>query len=226
MKDAEYFAERIVSLATKNIATGEDIVRENSGKELNMDNVLHAVKMKINSHKINPNVYLIMLGEGDSRYIEKTKLFLEMLCQRMGDPPQKVWTYFAIYMMLADSEHVLLKNLGLSATLMRFIAHKVGAVRKVHIVGMDYIFAFMYTISAFVYEISRKYKQANPEQAEKIKKLYTRKDRMKMLLSAAFNTATSKLQNHSFEAKDISSVMKKFLMTNIDLINPSDMFKA
>lgn len=224
MDSQSQYASRIVSLVDKNIVRLSDMARLNAGKMVSPDHLSYIVEAKIKKRILNPKIYSLLLGDSTEKYLLKMKDFLRIVSLRIDTPIDEMYSYFGFILLLNQTNSQLLRKMGLSASLARTIEQKIGGLKKTNFLAMDFIVSFLYTIATFAYEIGIKYDNADVSQKPKILKLYNSKERLRMLLNAAYSNAAKTLTGNQFETKEVVSCAKIFLSRNPDLITTSDMF--
>lgn len=204
----------------------EALAKMNSGRVIDPELLLQAVKSGVDSQRYNPKILQHFLGLQTTKYVDKFKEFLRLVVDQRDGNLNEVLQNFGIYLLLNGTSADLIAKLQLSSPLEAFVTDKIGRVRQIYYVAILFAYSLMYVLFAQVYEIAAKYQQMPEDQKGKLRKLYEADDRLGMLVTNATNVATRRVANYGVEVREIQLVLKKFLAANKRLVVAGDLFST
>lgn len=219
------YAKTIVSLVDRNLISLSGLRRINDGHEIDRDDIEGVVFDTITKKKIVPNVYLLLLGYKDAKYVQKLLDLLTVVAERTKVNIEDIFYYMSAHLLFANIDDEAARSLSLSRTLADFaIGRGENETRKLA-ASINYAVTFMYTIAKFVYGISKKYEHAGMDEKKKVFKLYAPKVRLGMLVASALNIANEELSVTYYASPQLQPALTKFIARHKDLITQKDLFE-
>ncbi len=231
LADAKRYARFLVRRACTDFGLNDSRFEVlNNGRKLENFALELLVQDKILKQKENPFIFGAMLGENDCPFASKMKEFLQLLAETHGET-EKYDIQLGLYILLHGSKLSEIRPLHVSKRLTSLIIDEDFSNYELFNLAIVFVYTFFKKLARNIYDINQRFAAADPEQQEKLLRLYGTQNRRHLLCSGVlFETSEKMYQQASLEKNaeimEVVELFQSFLVKNPDLVSKSALFDA
>ncbi|MFW5799271.1 MAG: hypothetical protein ACOCV8_00535 [Spirochaetota bacterium] len=201
------------------------IAEINDGVKVERDSIRDTLHDKIQNQRFSPYPYLIFFGiHKDNKLFEKFVSMVQLI-KYFGDDPEKLMNYTIFYIIFKNSSENFQKICNLQKSALDFLNNKSnGPFSNEGAAYIRLLDTFFYALCTQIYDINRKYQQADDAKKAKIYKLYSAPDRLKMIVQNSLSVAFKVTQRLNADHKRLFSTVTRFVEKEKDFIKKEDIF--